>query len=189
MGALAHAVRSGKALYAGLSNYGPEQTTAAAKLLREMGAPCLIHQPRYNIIDRKPENGLFTVLEREGIGCIPFSPLAQGILTERYLEGVPTGSRATRNLFLKSDTVERHRPMVQKLVAIAQARGQTLAQMALAWVLRQPAVTSVLPGASSIRQIESNLAALANTNFSAEELAAIDAAVAGVDAAKAGPSI
>ncbi|HTB62607.1 MAG TPA: aldo/keto reductase [Opitutales bacterium] len=189
MGALAHAVRAGKALYVGLSNYGPEQTAAAAKLLREMGAPCLIHQPRYNIIDRKPENGLFAVLEREGIGCIPFSPLAQGILTDRYLEGVPTGSRATRNLFLKTETVERHRPMVQKLVALAQARGQTLAQMALAWVLRQPAVTSVLPGASSVRQIESNLAALANTKFTSAELAAIDSAVAGVDAAKAGPPI
>jgi len=189
MGALAHAVRAGKALYAGLSNYGPEQTTAAAKLLREMGAPCLIHQPRYNLIDRKPEQGLFAVLEQEGIGCIPFSPLAQGILSERYLQGVPDGSRATRNIFLKAETVERHRPMINKLQAIAQARGQTLAQMALAWVLRQPAVTSVLPGASTVKQIESNLAALKNTQFSTEELAAIDAAVAGVDVAKAGPPI
>jgi L-glyceraldehyde 3-phosphate reductase len=189
MGALAHAVRTGKALYVGLSNYGPEQTAAAAKLLRQMGAPCLIHQPRYNMIDRKPEQGLFAVLEREGIGCIPFSPLAQGILSDRYLEGLPAGSRATRNLFLKTETVERHRPMVQKLAALAQTRGQTLAQMALAWILRQPAVTSVLPGASSLKQTESNLAALQNTAFSAAELAAIDAALAGVDAAKAGPPI
>jgi len=189
MGALAHTVKSGKALYVGLSNYGPEQTAAAAKLLREMGTPCLIHQPRYNIIDRKPENGLFAVLEREGIGCIPFSPLAQGILTDKYLKNVPAGSRATRNMFLKGETVERHRPMVLKLVEIALNRGQTLAQMALAWVMRQPAVTSVLPGASSVRQIESNIAAVKSAAFTAEELAAIDAAVAGVDAAKAGPPI
>ncbi len=189
MGALAHAVRTGKALYVGLSNYGPEQTAAAAKILRELGTPCLIHQPRYNLIDRKPEQGLLPVLEREGIGCIPFSPLAQGILTDRYLQGLPEGSRATRNAFLKRDMVERHRPMVQKLQQVAQARGQTLAQMALAWVLRQPAVTSVLPGASSLRQMESNLAALQNTQFTAEELATIDTAVAGSDAAKAGPPI
>jgi len=189
MGALAHAVRTGKALYAALSNYGPEQTAAAAKILRELGAPCLIHQPRYNMIDRKPEHGLFSVLEREGIGCIPFSPLAQGILSERYLEGMPEGSRATRNIFLKPETVARHRPMILKLQAIAKARGQTLAQMALAWVLRQTAVTSVLPGASSLKQIESNLATLQNTKFSPAELAAIDEAVAGVDATKAGPPI
>ncbi len=189
MGALAQAVRSGKALYAALSNYGPEQTTAAAKILRELGTPCLIHQPRYNMIDRKPEQGLLAVLEREGIGCIPFSPLAQGILSDRYLAGTPDGSRATRNGFLKQETVEKHRPMIQKLQGVAQGRGQTLAQMALAWVLRQPAVTSVLPGASSLKQIESNLAALQNTQFSPAELAAIDTAVAGVDAAKAGPPI
>lgn len=189
MGALAHAVRSGKAIYAALSNYGPEQTTAAAKILRELGTPCLIHQPRYNMIDRKPELGLLDVLEKEGIGCIPFSPLAQGILSDRYLEGTPEGSRATRSGFLKKETVEKHRPMIQKLQTVAQARGQTLAQMALAWVLRKPAVTSVLPGASSLKQIESNLAALQNTQFTPEELAAIDTAVAGVDAAKAGPPI
>jgi len=189
MGALAHAVRSGKALYAALSNYGPEQTAAAAKILRELGTPCLIHQPRYNMIDRKPEQGLLAVLEHEGIGCIPFSPLAQGILSERYLDGMPEGSRATRNIFLKTETVERHRPMIQKLQVVAQARGQTLAQMALAWVLRQPTVTSVLPGASSLKQIESNLATLQNISFSPAELTAIDAAVAGVDAAKAGPPI
>jgi len=189
MGALAHAVRTGKALYAALSNYGPEQTAAAAKILRELGTPCLIHQPRYNLIDRKPEQGLLAVLEREGIGCIPFSPLAQGILSERYLQGLPEGSRATRNMFLKTETVERHRPMIQKLQTVALARGQTLAQMALAWVLRNPVVTSVLPGASSVKQIESNLAALQKTDFSPAELTAIDAAVAGVDAAKAGPPI
>jgi len=189
MGALAHAVRTGKALYAGLSNYGPEQTAEAAKLLRELGTPCLIHQPRYNIIDRKPENGLFAVLEREGIGCIPFSPLAQGILSDRYLEGVPSGSRATRSAFLKGATVEKHRPMVQLLQSIALGRGQTLAQMALAWVMQQPAVVSVLPGASSVKQVQSNLAAVQSAVFTAEELQAIDAAVAGIDATKAGPPI
>ena len=189
MGALAHAVRTGKALYAGLSNYGPEQTAVAAKILRELGTPCLIHQPRYNIIDRKPEHGLFAVLEREGIGCIPFSPLAQGILTNRYLEGVPSGSRATRSAFLKGDTVEKHRPMVHKLQLIALGRGQTLAQMALAWVMRQPAVVSVLPGASSVKQIQSNLAAVQSAAFTAEELQAIDAVVAGIDVSKAGPAI
>jgi L-glyceraldehyde 3-phosphate reductase len=184
MGALAHAVRSGKALYAGLSNYGPEQTAAAVRLLRDMGAPCLIHQPRYNLLDRRPEQGLFAVLEREGIGCIPFSPLAQGLLSDRYLAGVPADSRAARNAFLKTETVERQRPMIQKLAELAKARGQTLAQMALAWVLRQPAVTSVVTGASNAEQIEDNLAALRKSDFTAAELAAIDAAVAGTNLAQ-----
>jgi L-glyceraldehyde 3-phosphate reductase len=141
------------------------------------------------MIDRKPESGLFAVLEREGIGCIPFSPLAQGILSDRYLEGVPTGSRATRNLFLKGDMVEKHRPMVRKLQHIALGRGQTLAQMALAWVMRQPTVVSVLPGASSVKQVQSNLVAVQSAAFTPEELQAIDAAVAGTDVAKAGPPI
>ncbi len=178
MGALAHAVRQGKALYVGLSNYSPEQTAQAARLLREMGTPCLIHQPRYNMLDRRPEQGLFKVLEQEGIGCIPFSPLAQGMLSERYLRGIPMGSRAAKNDFLKTDHVEKHVPKIKKLQVVAQARGQTIAQMALAWVLRQPVVTSVLPGASSVVQLEANLQALKNTSFSAEELAAIDAALA-----------
>jgi L-glyceraldehyde 3-phosphate reductase len=178
MGALAHAVRTGKALYVGLSNYGPEQTAQAARLLREMGAPCLIHQPRYNMLDRRPEQGLFKVLEQEGIGCIPFSPLAQGMLSERYLRGIPMGSRAARNDFLKTEQVEKHVPKIKKLQVVAQARGQTIAQMALAWVLRQPVVTSVLPGASSVVQLEANLQALKNPKFSDEELAAIDAALA-----------
>jgi len=177
MGALAHAVRQGKALYVGLSNYGPEQTAQAARLLREMGTPCLIHQPRYNMLDRRPEQGLFKVLEQEGIGCIPFSPLAQGMLSERYLRGIPMGSRAARNDFLKTDQVEKHVPKIKKLQVVAQARGQTIAQMALAWVLRQPVVTSVLPGASSVVQLEANLQALKNSKFSDEELAAIDAAL------------
>jgi L-glyceraldehyde 3-phosphate reductase len=179
MGALASAVRAGKALYVGLSNYGPEQTAAAARLLREMGAPCLIHQPRYNLLDRRPEQGLFPVLEREGIGCITFSPLEQGILTERYQRGIPAGSRAARNDFLKPERVERFLPKVKKLQAIAERRGQSLAQMALSWVLHHPVVTSVLPGASSLGQLESNLQAVRNTEFSPEELTAIDEAVAG----------
>jgi L-glyceraldehyde 3-phosphate reductase len=178
MGALAHAVRSGKALYVGLSNYGPEQTTQAARLLREMGTPCLIHQPRYNILDRRPEQGLLKVLEQEGIGCITFSPLAQGLLSERYFRGIPVGSRAARNDFLKTDQVEKQLPKIKKLQAIAEGRGQSIAQMALAWVLRDPVVTSVLPGASSVAQLETNLQAIKNIKFSAEELAAIDAAVA-----------
>jgi L-glyceraldehyde 3-phosphate reductase len=178
MGALVHAVRSGKALYAALSNYNPEQTAAAARLLREMGAPCVLHQPRYNMLDRKIEQGLLPVLEREGIGCIPFSPLAQGVLSDRYVKGIPAGSRAARNDFLKPETVERHLPKVKKLLAVAEARGQTLSQLALAWVLRQPVVTSVLPGASTVSQLEANLQALKNIKFSPEELAAIDAAVA-----------
>ncbi|MGA2052511.1 MAG: aldo/keto reductase [Opitutales bacterium] len=178
MGALAHTVRMGKAIYVGLSNYGPEQTAQAARLLREMGTPCLIHQPRYNILDRRPEQGLLKVLEQEGIGCIPFSPLAQGMLTERYFRGIPAGSRAARNDFLKTEQVDKNLPKIKKLYEVAKARGQSLSQMALAWILRQPVVTSVLPGASSVSQLEINLQALKNITFTAEELAAIDAAVA-----------
>jgi len=177
MGAVAQAVRSGKALYAGLSNYEPEQAALAAKLLRAMGAPCLIHQPRYNIFDRWIEPGLLDLLTREGIGCIAFSPLAQGLLTDKYLQGIPAGSRASKSYgFLRPDHVtDKAVAQAARLNQLARARGQSLAQMALAWVLRHPQMTSVLIGASSAAQIDENLAALDNLNFSAEELKAIDA--------------
>jgi L-glyceraldehyde 3-phosphate reductase len=176
MGALAHAVRSGKALYAAVSNYGPEGTAKAAALLREMGAPCLIHQPRYSMFERTPEQGLFDVLEREGIGSIVFSPLAQGVLTNRYLEGIPKDARASRDpRFLKPEQITKDKiATVRKLDALAQSRGQSLAQMALAWVLRKPAVTSALIGASSPKQVEENIRAVEKLAFSASEAAAID---------------
>jgi L-glyceraldehyde 3-phosphate reductase len=176
MGALAHAVRAGKALYAAVSNYGPEDTAKAAALLREMGTPCLIHQPRYSMFERTPEQGLFDVLDREGIGCIVFSPLAQGMLTNRYLEGIPKDARAGRDpRFLKPEQITKDKMVtVRKLDAIARSRGQSLAQMALAWVLRKPAVTSALIGASSPKQVEENVAAVEKRAFSASEIAAID---------------
>lgn len=176
MGALAHAVRSGKALYAGLSNYGPEQTTRAAQILRQLGTPCLIHQPRYSMFGRDPEKGLLDALVAEGIGGIAFCPLAQGLLTNRYLTGIPTDARASRDpRFLKpKDIADDKIAKVRQLDGIAKARGQTLAQMALAWVLRQPAITSALIGASKVSQIEDNLGAVKNLAFSAEELRAIE---------------
>jgi len=180
-GALAHAVRTGKALYAAVSNYSPQQTARAAQLLREMGAPCLIHQPRYSMLERTPEQGLFDLLLREGIGSIAFSPLAKGVLTNRYFGGIPTDARAARDpRFLKPEHItEALLAQTRKLDAIAQARGQSLAQMALAWVLRQPAITSALIGASKVSQIEENLAALKNLSFSGEDLAAIELILAG----------
>jgi L-glyceraldehyde 3-phosphate reductase len=176
MGALAHAVRSGKALYAGISSYNAEQTARAAKLLREMGVPCLIHQPVYNLLDRWIEKGLTDVLVAEGIGCIPFCPLAQGLLTDRYLAGIPADARAAKpHGFLKADRIT---PVlvakIQKLNALARARGQSLAQMALAWVLRDRVITSALIGASKVSQIEDNLGALNSAPFVTDELAAID---------------
>lgn len=175
MGALETAVKSGKALYAGLSNYGPEQTYEAAKLLQAAGTPCLIHQPKYSLLVRGPEEALFPVLEEHGIGCIPFSPLAQGLLTDKYLNGIPAGSRAGKDHgFLQTNEVALALPKIQALHALAQRRGQSLAEMSLAWVLRQPAVTTVLIGASSVEQIHQNLACLKNLAFSAEELAEID---------------
>jgi L-glyceraldehyde 3-phosphate reductase len=178
-GALAHAVRAGKALYVGLSNYDPEQTTRAAAILRDLGTPCLIHQPRYSLLDRRPEQGLLDVLLNEGIGAIVFSPLGQGLLSSRYLDGVPEDARAAKDpRFLKAEQVTpAAQERARRLNQLAEARGQTLAQMALAWVLRQPAVTSALVGASRVSQIEENLGAIANTHFDASELAAIDAAV------------
>jgi L-glyceraldehyde 3-phosphate reductase len=176
MGALASAVRQGKALYVGISSYGPDQTRRAAQILREMGTPCLIHQPSYNMFDRWIEGGLLDVLLEEGIGCIVFSPLAQGQLTDRYLNGIPTGARATKTerVWLTPDDVKANLPKVEKLNEIARQRGQSLAQMAIAWTLRKTAVTSSLIGASSVKQLEDNLAALNNLNFSEDELIQIE---------------
>ncbi|HEX5943118.1 MAG TPA: L-glyceraldehyde 3-phosphate reductase [Anaerolineales bacterium] len=176
MGALDSAVRQGKALYVGISSYNPDQTRRAAQILRELGTPCLIHQPSYNMFDRWVEEGLLDVLLDEGIGCIVFSPLAQGQLTDRYLKGIPSGARAskTERVWLTPDDVKANLPKVQKLNELAQERGQSLAQMAIAWTLRKPAVTSSLIGASSVRQLEDNLAALNNLRFSDEELDRIE---------------
>jgi L-glyceraldehyde 3-phosphate reductase len=176
MGALAHAVRSGKALYVALSNYSAEQTARAAALLRDLGTPCLLHQPKYHMYDRWVERGLLDVLLREGIGCIPFCPLAQGLLTGRYLNGIPADARAARDpRFLKPEHITEEKVgQLRQLNAFAQARGQSLAQMALAWVLRQPAVTTALIGASKVSQIEDNLGALKNLNFTDTELVQID---------------
>jgi L-glyceraldehyde 3-phosphate reductase len=177
MGALDQAVRSGKALYAGVSNYTASQTAIAAKILRELGTPCLIHQPKYSMFDRWVENGLLDVLGNEGIGGIAFCPLAQGLLTDRYLHGIPGDSRASKphGFLKKNDVDEPHLAKVRALAAIAVERGQSLAQMALAWVLRDERMTSALIGASRVEQIEQNVAALANLVFSADELAHIDA--------------
>ncbi|MFF0580159.1 L-glyceraldehyde 3-phosphate reductase [Streptosporangium saharense] len=175
MGALDQAVRSGKALYAGISSYSPEQTERAARILREMGTPLLIHQPSYSMLNRWIEDGLLDVLEREGVGCIAFSPLAQGMLTDRYLGGVPEGSRASQRHFLTPEMLtEETMRRIRTLHGIAASRGQSLAQMALAWALRDRRVTSVLVGASSVRQLEDNVRAVENLSFSEEELAAID---------------
>ena len=179
MGALDQAVRSGKALYAGLSNYNAQQAAAAAKILRELGTPCLIHQPKYSMFVRKPEEGLLDVLKAEGVGSIAFCPLAQGLLTDRYLKGIPADSRATREKFLKTRDIDEQRlTQIRALNDLAAERGQSLAQMALAWVLRDGRVTSALIGASRVQQLEQNVAALANLNFSAQELARIDAILA-----------
>jgi L-glyceraldehyde 3-phosphate reductase len=179
MGALASAVRQGKALYVGISNYEPEQTRQAARLLRDLGTPCLIHQPRYSLLDRWVEDGLLDTLESEGIGSIVFSPLAQGQLTDRYLNGIPQGARATKTerVWLTPEDVKQNLPKIQKLNKIAGQRGQSLAQMALAWVLRKPQVTSALIGASSVKQLEDNLVALNYLQFAEEELQAIEVAL------------
>jgi L-glyceraldehyde 3-phosphate reductase len=173
MGALDYSVRSGKAIYVGLSNYRPPEARRAIAILRKLGTPCLIHQPRYNMLDRWIEDGLTTVLEKEGIGCIPFSPLAQGQLTDKYLKDIPADSRASRENFLKRESVQKNLPTVRALNAVAKKRGQPLAEMALAWVLRQPVVTSALVGASSTAQLDSSVKALTNLEFSREELAEI----------------
>nr|WP_272944102.1 L-glyceraldehyde 3-phosphate reductase [Actinopolymorpha alba] len=175
MGALDTAVRQGKALYAGISSYSPEHTRQAAAILAEMGTPLLIHQPSYSMLNRWIEEALLDALEDEGIGCIAFSPLAQGMLTDKYLQGVPDGSRATQGKSLSPDQLsEKNLTHIRALNQIAARRGQSLAQMALAWALRHPQMTSVLIGASSVAQLEDNVAALDRLDFSAEELAEID---------------
>ncbi|GAA1633927.1 L-glyceraldehyde 3-phosphate reductase [Nonomuraea maheshkhaliensis] len=172
MGALDRAVRSGKALYAGISNYSAEQTAQAARIMRELGTPLLIHQPSYSMINRWIEDGLLDAVEEAGMGCIAFSPLAQGLLTDRYLDGVPTDSRAATSRFLNAEQIDVQ--LARDLNEIAKTRGQTLAQMALSWVLRDSRVTSVLIGASSVKQLEDNVACVDGPAFTQDELQAID---------------
>jgi L-glyceraldehyde 3-phosphate reductase len=175
MGALETAVRSGKALYVGISSYGPRLTREATRMLREMRLPFVIHQPSYSMLNRWVENGLLDVLQEEGIGCIAFSPLAQGLLTTKYLQGIPATSRAAHDgSFRKSMLSERNLASVRALNDIAARRGQSLAQMAVAWVLRKPVITSALVGAGSWQQFEESLGALQNLSFSQDELQQID---------------
>jgi L-glyceraldehyde 3-phosphate reductase len=185
MGALDTAVRSGKALYAGISSYSPERTREAYAILKSMGTPLLIHQPSYSMINRWIEGGLLDTLGELGVGCIAFSPLAQGMLTTKYLNGVPAGSRASRNGSLSHDQLsDRTLVHVRALNEIASSRGQTLAQMAISWVLRDDRMTSALIGASSVAQLEENLAAASKTSFTYDEIEAIDK-----DAVEAGINI
>ncbi|HOW30859.1 MAG TPA: L-glyceraldehyde 3-phosphate reductase [Bacteroidales bacterium] len=175
MAALDLVVRQGKALYAGISNYPAELAREAARILRQMGTPCLIHQPSYSMFNRWVEDSLLEVIGQEGIGCIAFSPLAQGMLTDRYLKGIPADSRAAKpHGFLQEDRVLLMMPKIRKLNEIALKRGQSLAQMAIAWLLKDARVTSVLVGASSVQQLTDNLGALENIAFTTEELTAID---------------
>ena len=180
MSALDHAVHSGKALYAGISSYDAAQTAAAASILHRLGTACLIHQPKYSMFERNIESGLLDVLEKEGIGGIAFCPLAQGLLTDRYLNGIPADSRANKpHGFLKKNDVSEHRlAQVRALNELAKSRSQSVAQLALAWVLRDPRMTSALIGASRVEQVEQNVAALANLRFSSTELAQIEAILA-----------
>lgn len=181
MGALSDMVRQGKALYVGISNYQAEEADRAIRILRDNGTPCLLHQPRYNLFERWVEDGLLEVLAREGVGCIAYSPLAQGALTDKYLKGIPDGSRASRGgttvgeRYLSEEKLEK----IRGLHEIALERGQSLAQMALAWVLRRPEVTSVLIGASSVGQLEDNVKALENQAFTQEELERIEKVLEG----------
>jgi L-glyceraldehyde 3-phosphate reductase len=175
MGALDTAVRSGRALYAGISSYSAERTGQAAAIMRQLGTPLLIHQPSYSMLNRWIEGGLLDVLAAEGIGCIAFSPLAQGLLTGRYLDGIPAGSRASRSGSLSADQISAaNLAHVRALNEIARSRGQSLAQLALSWVLRDERVTSALIGASSVAQLEENLAAVGRSEFTADELEAIN---------------
>ncbi|RAJ82318.1 L-glyceraldehyde 3-phosphate reductase [Chitinophaga dinghuensis] len=176
MGALHSIVQQGKALYVGLSNYNAAQTAEAVAVLHSLGTPCLIHQPKYSMFERWVENGLLDVLEANGVGCIPFSPLAQGLLTGKYLQGIPTGSRASRpgGFLQEKDITPEKLQKIQQLYALAQERGQSLAQMALAWVMRDPRITTVLIGASSTAQLDDNLAALDKRVFSDTELTRIE---------------
>ncbi|HUF25753.1 MAG TPA: L-glyceraldehyde 3-phosphate reductase [Gemmatimonadaceae bacterium] len=182
MMALDQAVRSGRALYAGISSYDPAQTRAAAALLHDMGTPCLIHQPQYSMLERWVENGLLDTLRDEGIGCIAFSPLAQGLLTDRYLRGIPADSRAAsghgNGALLPDEITDARRARLLRLSEIAAARGQSLAQLAIGWVLRHDTMTSALIGASRVAQIEDCVAALAAPRLTDEELRAIDATLA-----------
>ncbi|MCE9614369.1 MAG: aldo/keto reductase [Lentisphaerae bacterium] len=182
MGALSHLVRQGKALYVGISNYRPEAARRAIALLREAGTPCLIHQPVYSLFNRWVEDGLLDLIAAEGVGCMAFSPLAQGLLTDRYLDGIPAGSRATKahSWLRREDVTPARVEAARALRDMARARGQSLPQLALAWVLRRPDVTSALIGASRAEQIVENVGALAMTSFSDAELAAIDAICAPV---------
>ncbi len=176
LGTLDLVVRQGKALYVGISSYSPEKTAEALAILRDLGTPCLIHQPSYSLFNRWVEDGLLELLGREGVGCIAFSPLAQGMLTDKYLSGIPKGSRAEKSTgrlskdFLTDDSLAK----IRGLAEIAAERGQSLAQMALAWVLRQPQVTTVLIGTSRVEQLDENVRALEKLDFSQEELARID---------------
>jgi L-glyceraldehyde 3-phosphate reductase len=175
MGALDTAVRQGKALYVGISSYSPDKTAEAAAILRGLGTPLLINQPSYSMLNRWIEHGLLDVLEQEGVGCIGFSPLAQGMLTDRYLQGVPEGSRASRGGTLPPEWLtEEYLATLRSLNEVAAGRGQSLAQLALAWTLRDPRMTSTLVGASSVAQLEANVAALDNLSFTADELTEID---------------
>jgi L-glyceraldehyde 3-phosphate reductase len=175
MGALHTAVQSGRALYAGISSYSAERTAQAAAIMRELGTPILIHQPSYSMLNRWIEPDLLATLEREGIGCIAFSPLAQGLLTGKYLNGIPEGSRATQNGSLSQEQLtDQTLNHIRALAEVARRRGQSLAQLAISWVLRDPRVTSALIGASSVHQLEENLAAAQNTTFSDEDQAEID---------------
>lgn len=180
MGALHYIVKQGKALYVGISSYNAEDTLRASKILKDLGTPCLIHQPRYNMMDRWVEDGLLDVLEEEGIGSIPFSPLEQGILTNKYLKGIPENSRAAKSTgFLQKDQVTPEVIYkVQKLNGIAEKRGQSLAQMAVSWILKDDRITSVLVGVSSKEQLLDNLGALTNLNFTSSELQEIETILA-----------
>ncbi|MHB2150275.1 L-glyceraldehyde 3-phosphate reductase [Calditrichota bacterium LG25] len=176
MGALDYIVRSGRALYVGVSSYNHEQTRKAAKILKELGTPFIIHQPKYNMFDRWIENGLLKVLKQEGIGCIVFSPLAQGMLTNKYLKDIPADSRAAKahGFLRKEDITPERLKKIKKLNEIARARGQSLAQMAIAWTLRYPTITSALIGASRVEQIEDCVAAINHLEFSEKELKEIE---------------
>lgn len=175
MGALSDIVRQGKALYVGISNYNPDQTERAIEILQSNGTPCLIHQAKYSMFERTPEEGLLDTLGRENVGLIAFSPLAQGMLTDRYLNGIPADSRAARGRFLKKEQITEEKiAQIRALNEIAKERGQSLAQMALAWLLKDDRVTSVLVGTSSVKQLEDNLKALGNTGFPSGQLAEIN---------------
>ncbi|MBL8980085.1 MAG: aldo/keto reductase, partial [Gemmatimonadetes bacterium] len=181
MGALAHAVRSGKALYVGLANYSAADTVRAAQLLRELGTPCLIHQPRYSLFDRQVEAALLPALEREQIGAAVFSPLAKGLLTDRYFQGIPADARAGRDprFLTPAQVTPEAVTKAKRLDEIARARGQTLAQMALAWTLRNPVVTTAIIGASKVSQLEDCVGAAGKLGFAAEELVGIEGVLGG----------